>query len=83
MTDDAVVHVEARVAQGSLLSMLKRSIDAAAVPAAGIGLKVLLVSSLEGVIEVVRDGGTVFFKETPKDVLTSPTGCVVDDVSNF
>ncbi|KAJ3453541.1 hypothetical protein MRS44_017788 [Fusarium solani] len=56
VTDDAVVRVEARVAQGSLLSMLKRSIDAAAVPTAGIGLKVLLVSSLEGVIEAVRDG---------------------------
>ncbi|RSL81782.1 hypothetical protein CDV31_017001, partial [Fusarium ambrosium] len=47
------LRVEASVAQGSLLSILKRSIDAAAVPTAAIGLKVLLISSLEGVIETV------------------------------
>lgn len=77
MTDDVVVRVEASVAQGSLLPILKRSIDAAAVPTAGIGLKVLLISSLEDVI----DGRMVFLKETPRDVLASPTEGVVDDLS--
>lgn len=77
MTDDVVVRVEASVAQGSLLPILKRSIDAAAVPTAGIRLKVLLISSLEDVI----DGRMVFLKETPRDVLASPTEGVVDDLS--
>ncbi|RSL39307.1 hypothetical protein CEP51_016821, partial [Fusarium floridanum] len=68
---------EGDFSQGSLLSMLKWSIDAAAVPAAGIGLKVLLISSLEDVI----DGRRVSFKGTPRDVLASPTEGVVNDPS--
>jgi hypothetical protein len=76
VADDVVVRVEASVAQGSLLPILERSIDAAAVPTAGIGLKVLLISSLEDVI----DGRIVFPKGTPRDVLASLTGGVVDDV---
>ena len=46
-----VVRVEASVAQGSLLLILERSLDAAAVPTAGIDLKVLLISSLEDIID--------------------------------
>ncbi|RSL77164.1 hypothetical protein CEP52_017737 [Fusarium oligoseptatum] len=48
--------------------------NAPAVPTAGVGLKVLLISSLEDII----DG---FLKGTPRDMLASPTEGAVDDPS--
>lgn len=70
-----VVRVEASVAQGSLLLILERSLDAAAVPTAGIDLKVLLISLLEDII----DGRMGFLKGTPRDGLASPTEGAADD----
>lgn len=55
MTGDVVVPVVGSVAQGSLLSVLKRAPDAVAVPTADSVLNVLSVSSLEDAFEPVRD----------------------------